>query len=96
MTIVDTCGYKALEKHFMGTKTKLIPFFINTDENILRKRLINRGDNAKEIERRLADDKLKFNDFLNNESYIAISNNTNLINAVEQVKIHMKEGIEWF
>ncbi|MCU6009122.1 guanylate kinase, partial [Clostridioides difficile] len=74
----------------------LIPFFINTDENILRKRLINRGDNAKEIERRLADDKLKFNDFLNNESYIAIPNNTNLINAVEQVKIHMKEGIEWY
>ncbi|EGT3659665.1 TPA: guanylate kinase [Clostridioides difficile] len=96
LAIVDASGYKALEKYFIGTKTKLIPFFINTDENILRKRLINRGDNPKEIERRLKDDKLKFKDFLNNENYIAIPNNTNLINAVEQVKIHMKEGIKWY
>ncbi|HGM3507397.1 TPA: guanylate kinase [Clostridioides difficile] len=94
LTIVDASGYKALEKYFVGTKTKLIAFFINTDENILRKRLINRGDNPKEIERRLGDDKIKFKDFLNNENYIAIPNNTNLINAVKQVKIHMKEGIE--
>ncbi|MER0285349.1 guanylate kinase [Clostridioides difficile] len=96
LTIVDASGYKALEKYFMGTKTKLVPFFINTDEIVLRKRLISRGDNFKEIERRLKDDKFKFKDFLNNENYIAIPNNTNLINAVEQVKIHMKEGIEWF
>ncbi|HBF8685570.1 TPA: guanylate kinase [Clostridioides difficile] len=96
LAIVDASGYKALEKYFIGTKTKLIPFFINTDENILRNRLINRGDNPKEIERRLKDDKLKFKDFLNNENYIAIPNNTNLINAVEQVKIHMKEGIKWY
>ncbi|MCC0705271.1 AAA family ATPase [Clostridioides sp. ES-S-0049-02] len=96
LAIVDTSGYKALEKYFVGAKTKLVPFFINTDEDTLRKRLMDRGDNPKEIERRLADDKLKFNDFLNNENYIAIPNNINLINAVEQVKIHMKEGIEWY
>ncbi len=95
LTIVDASGYKALEKYFMGTKTKLVPFFINTDEDTLRKRLIDRGDNPKEIERRLEDDKLKFNDFLNNEIYIVVPNNSDLTNAIEQVKIHMKEGIQW-
>lgn len=83
LIIVDVCGYKVLEKYFMGIKIKLILFFINIDENILRKRFINRGDNVKEIERRLVDDKFKFNDFLNNESYIVILNNINLINVVE-------------
>ncbi|MFJ1464976.1 guanylate kinase [Clostridioides difficile] len=95
LAIVDASGYKSLEKYFMGTKTKLVPFFINTDEDTLRNRLMDRGDNPKEIERRLADDKLKFNDFLNNEIYIVVPNNSNLANAIEQVKIHMKEGVQW-
>ncbi|HGM3924443.1 TPA: guanylate kinase [Clostridioides difficile] len=95
LTIVDASGYKALEKYFTGTKTKLVPFFINADEDTIRKRLIDRGDNLKEIERRLVDDKIKFKEFLNSENYIVIANNLSITNAVEQVKIHMKEGIQW-
>lgn len=95
MTIVDASGYKALEKYFTGTKTKLVPFFINANEDTIRKRLIDRGDNLKEIERRLVDDKIKFKEFLNSENYIVIANNLSITNAVEQVKIHMKEGIQW-
>ncbi|HBG2116742.1 TPA: guanylate kinase [Clostridioides difficile] len=95
LTIVDASGYKALEKYFMGTKTKLVPFFINADEDTIRKRLIDRGDNFKEIERRLDDDKIKFKEFLNSENYIVIANNLSITNAVEQVKIHMKEGVQW-
>ncbi|MCC0698472.1 guanylate kinase [Clostridioides sp. ZZV15-6383] len=95
LTIVDASGYKALEKYFIGTKIRLVPFFINADEDTIRKRLIDRGDNPKEIERRLADDKIKFKEFLNSENYIVIVNNLSITNAVEQVKIHMKEGIQW-
>lgn len=95
LAIVDASGYKALEKYFMGTKTKLVPFFINADEDTIRKRLIDRGDNLKEIERRLDDDKIKFKEFLNSENYIVIANNLSITNAVEQVKIHMKEGTQW-
>lgn len=79
IAVVDTDGYKNLSKHF---KTKAI--IVESYDDIIIKRLTDRGDDPKEIKRRLEDDKIKIDKFMECtpiEKRVIVYNNDNLVSA---------------
>ena len=79
IAVVDTDGYKNLSKHF---KTKAI--IVESYDDIIIKRLTDRGDDPKEIKRRLEDDKIKIDKFMECtpiEKRVIVYNNNNLVSA---------------
>lgn len=79
IVVIDTVGYENLSKHF---DTKAI--IIDSYDNIIIDRLIQRGDSLEEVERRLEDDKNKIEKFLEKtpiEKRIMIFNNDNIYSA---------------
>ena len=79
IVVVDTVGYENLSKHF---DTKAI--IIDSYDNIIIDRLIQRGDSLEEVERRLEDDKNKIEKLLEKtpiEKRIMIFNNDNIYSA---------------
>ena len=87
VAIVDVEGYETLRDYF--GKENVVAIYIHASEETLRKRLIKRGDNPKEIERRLEDDDIRFNNFIDEvifggEHYF-VNNNYDLINSIEEL-----------
>lgn len=66
-------------------RENVIPIYIKVDEHILRERLKQRGDELAEVNRRLKEDKIKFNRFLTNESYYIVENNGHIENALSEI-----------
>lgn len=84
IAIVDVQGYFSLKDYFGDI---VIPFYIYASEDTLRKRLILRGDDPQEIDRRLSDDEIKFKDFIQSKDYYKICNDSNDINlAVQEIE----------
>lgn len=73
--VVDPYGYSALVGYFKDTLVEIVPIFVQVDKDILETRLIARGDDKEEIDRRLADDKERFTPFLEKENYYTVCNN---------------------
>lgn len=84
IAIVDVDGYKELSKYF--GEDKVVPFLIYSSEDKLRERLKLRGDNPKEINRRLADDHYKFKDFIESGNYYKICNEHDIELAAQEIK----------
>ena len=78
--IVDRQGYEELQTQ-LG-EDKLVSIFIEVSEEELRERNELRGDCKKEFERRLEDDKKRFDGYLSD--YVVYNND--LENAIEKVK----------
>ena len=78
--IVDRQGYEELQNQ-LG-EDKLVSIFIEVSEEELRERNELRGDCKKEFERRLEDDKKRFDGYLSD--YVVYNND--LENAIEKVK----------
>lgn len=60
IAVVDVIGFENLSKHY---NTRAI--ILESDNDLILKRLNQRGDDKKEIERRLKDDEIKIDNFLN-------------------------------
>lgn len=84
IAIVDVQGFYSLRDHF--GKDKVIPFYIYANEDILRMRLKDRGDNPLEINRRLEDDNEKFKSFIDSHDYYKICNEDSLDQSIEEIK----------
>ena len=78
--IVDRQGYEELQNQ-LG-EDKLVSIFIEVSEEELRERNELRGDCKKEFERRLEDDKKRFDGYLSD--YVVYNND--LENAIEKAK----------
>lgn len=90
--IVDSIGFKALKKHY-GNDV-VIPIYISAKENILKERLLARGDLEDEVNRRLIDDKARFLDFRVKTVYKEIKNEGNIDEAVKELVNYIKKEIE--
>ena len=88
IAIVDVEGYETLKDYF--GEENVYAFYIYADEQTLIKRLIKRGDNPKEIKRRLDDDDIRFNNFIDEVifggEHCMINNNYELADAVNELK----------
>ena len=82
LVVIETEGYKAFKDYF--GKDKIKPILINSQIGDLYLRLQKRGDNPKEIERRIEDDKHKFEYFAENEECENVYNYYDLDFAVKQ------------
>lgn len=86
LLIIDAKGYEEIKNYF--GENNVFAFFLDTSaENILL-RTVERGDNEKEVLRRLEDDIKKFKSFFNNNwDYCMIDNDKDkefAINAIEK------------
>lgn len=70
--IIEANGYYELCKYFR--KSNIEVFYIESPDGMIKTRLKNRGDDPREIERRLAQDKKDFASFLKNEKYYTVRN----------------------
>ena len=88
IAIVDVEGYETLKEYF--GEENVYAFYIYASEETLIKRLIKRGDNPKEIKRRLKDDDIRFNNFIDEVifggKHCLINNNYDLADAVDELK----------
>lgn len=92
MFIVDADGFRELRKHY-GNDV-VIPIYIKANEELLRQRLLTRGDLLDEANRRLEDDKKKFFDFRVKTVYKEIKNEGNIDEAVKELVNYIKKEIE--
>lgn len=83
LVVIETDGYNSF-KQFFG-KEQVLPIFINSPIEELYKRAQKRGDNPKEIVRRLEDDQQKFKKFLEEEKYEIVQNHKDLNYAINQI-----------
>ena len=90
IAIVDVDGFYSLREYF--GEDKVVPFFIYASEDTLRKRLKLRGDDPKEINRRLQDDESKFSNFIESKEYYKICNDSSEIeSALQEMKWALKK-----
>ena len=92
IAIVDVEGYETLKEYF--GEENVYAFYIYASEETLIKRLIKRGDNPKEIKRRLDDDDIRFNNFIDEVifggKHCMINNNYDLADAVDELKLYIQ------
>ena len=89
--IVDREGYEELEEKY---RDKLVSIFIHSDKETLIKRLSKRGDDPREITRRLEDDLKRFEGYYTD--YIVFNDKENDIESaindlVKIIKIEMSD-----
>ena len=87
IAIVDVEGFHALSEYFGVDNVHA--FYVYAQEETLVKRLIKRGDNPSEIKRRLADDDIRFKDFVDEVifgGHFTIYNDGDLADAVDELK----------
>lgn len=99
ITIVDAIGFENLSKHYY---TQAI--ILESDNDIILERLDKRGDDKKEIERRLKDDEIKIDKFLENipiDKRKIVFNNGDIhsaidscINAIRNFRLYRKTKFE--
>lgn len=89
--IITPSGYKELCKYFRKSEIKC--FYIESSDNIIETRLHIRGDDPKEIKRRLECDKKDFADFLKNEKYMKINNIDNIDVTVGIIKYLIENNL---
>ena len=82
LVVIETEGYKTFKDYF--GKDKIKPILINSQIGDLYLRLQKRGDNPKEIERRINDDKHKFEYFAETEECENVYNYYDIDFAVKQ------------
>lgn len=90
LVIVETDGLKAFKEYF-GID-RLRPILVNSQIGDLYLRLKNRGDNPKEIERRINDDRQKFKHFIGTEQYENVYNYYDIEFAIKQVIKKIMKG----
>lgn len=90
LVIIETDGFKAFKEYF-GID-RLYPILVNSQIGDLYLRLKNRGDNPKEIERRINDDKQKFKYFKETEKHENIYNYYDIEFAIKQVINKIMKG----
>lgn len=90
LVVIETDGFKAFKEYF--GKNKLKPILINSQIGDLYLRLQKRGDNEKEIERRINDDMQKFKIFSETEEHENVYNYYDLNFAVKQLMRKIKKG----
>ena len=90
IVVIETDGYKAFKEYF--GRDKLKPILINSQIGDLYLRLQKRGDNEKEIERRINDDMQKFKIFSETEEHENVYNYYDLNFAVKQLMRKIKKG----
>lgn len=90
--ILTPAGYRDIIKK---VSKRPISILINTDDETIKNRLVKRGDNPKEAERRLIHDNEDFKGIENEVDYIIHNNDGTNINDVinEILKITTKGGI---
>lgn len=88
IAIVDVTGYEELKEYFEPKGVMVIPIYIRVKENILKERVLKRGDLLAEFERRLEDDKKRFRKFRVNVLSKNIDNDTDDVQrAVDELKV---------
>ena len=90
LVVIETDGFKAFKEYF--GRDKLKPILINSQIGDLYLRLQKRGDNEKEIERRINDDMQKFKIFSETEEHENVYNYYDLNFAVKQLMRKIKKG----
>ena len=90
IVVIETDGFKAFKEYF--GRDKLKPILINSQIGDLYHRLQKRGDNEKEIERRINDDVQKFKIFSETEGHENVYNYYDLNFAVKQLMRKIKKG----
>ena len=90
IVIIETDGFKSFKKYFGRDKIK--PILINSQIGDLYLRLEKRGDNQKEIERRINDDMQKFKIFAETEECENVYNYYDLEFAVKQLMHKITKG----
>lgn len=90
LVIIETDGFKAFKEYF-GID-RLHPILVNSQIGDLYLRLKNRGDNPKEIERRINDDKQKFKYFEKTEKHENIYNYYDIEFAIKQTIHKITKG----
>ena len=90
LVIIETDGFKAFKQYF--GKDKLKPIMINSLTGDLYARLEKRGDNKKEIERRINDDMQKFKIYTETEKCENVYNYYDLEFAVKQLIHKITKG----
>lgn len=89
IVVIETDGFNSFKEYFGIDQIQ--PILINSQIEQLYARLKNRGDNQKEIERRIADDKRKFDNFTKREKCKNVYNYFDLEYAIKQtMKLIMK------
>lgn len=86
--ILDVSGYEALIKEY--GEDNVVTFYIKSDIDILKKRALERGDDPKEIKRRLHNDLGKFLGFEREHECYRITNNSKLEYSVDIIESIIK------
>lgn len=85
ISIVDAEGFKELKK-YVGNN-RIVPIYIEADEESLKERALKRGDLEVEVDRRIKDDKDKFMEFRVKVVFDTVKNkNGHLDEAVKEVE----------
>ena len=86
IAIVDVGGYEEFKEYFEPKGIEVIPIYVKVKEEILRERIMKRGDLLAEFERRLKDDKERFRKFRVFTVYKSIDNSSDDVqNAVDDL-----------
>ena len=89
LVVIETDGFEAFKEYFGNDKIQ--PILINSHIDQIYVRLKNRRDDPKEIDRRIADDKRKFDDFAERVKCRNVYNYFDLEYAIKQtMKLIMK------
>lgn len=90
LVVIDPGGYYSFKRFFGNSAIK--PILIDSHMHDIMARINKRGDNPKEIERRLADDCTRFAEFMEKENCEIINNTQNLNYAIKQFINIIKKG----
>lgn len=90
IVILTPQGYRDVKNKLLNKDITTI--YLCADENTLKSRLLQRGDNPKEAERRLKQDREDFNGF-EDEADILVYNNADL--SIETVINTIKEALQY-
>ena len=90
LVVIDPGGFYSFKRFFGNFAIK--PILIDSHMHDIMARINKRGDNPKEIERRLADDCARFADFMEKENCEIINNTQNLNYAVKQLLNIISKG----
>ena len=88
--VIDTTGYQTFKEFFGSEQIQAILIESRIDE--IRKRAEIRGDDPKELNRRLLDDQQKIENFKNSENYKIVYNYYELNFAVIQISRMILKG----
>lgn len=82
--IIDKDGIETFKNCYKGTKTPII-LYIKTQEEIRKKRMLERGDSLENVEKRLENDKSAFEGIELLSDYVINNNSKDLISLIRKI-----------